>query len=162
MYRALVVIAALPLLFSACDRGAPPPRIGTRAPDFTLQDSDRRIALHDLRGKVVVLNFWASYCVPCIEETPSLEQLQLRLENKGVVVVGISSDFDADEYHKFLTHYSIDFPTVREGDTKTANMYGTEKIPETYIIDRKGIIRRKFISSVDWSDPEIVAFLSKL
>jgi peroxiredoxin len=160
--RASVLIGSLALWITGCNRGAQPPRIGTLAPDFTVQDSEHKVTLSEFRGKVVVLNFWAAYCPPCIEETPSLEQLQQRMRDKGVVVLGVSSDLDADSYHKFLKYYGIDFVTVREGDTKTANAYGTLKIPETYIIDRSGVIRRKFISSVDWSDPEVVKFLSKL
>lgn len=162
MHRALVVIASLTFLFTGCYRGTRPPRIGSLAPDFTVQDSDRKITLSDFRGKVVVLNFWETSCAPCIEETPSLAQLQRRMRDKGVVVLGVSWDEDADTYHKFLKYYNIDFVTVRAGDAKIGNMYGTVKIPETYIIDRNGMIRRKFISSVDWGDPEVVDFLSKL
>jgi cytochrome c biogenesis protein CcmG, thiol:disulfide interchange protein DsbE len=84
------------------------------------------------------------------------------LRDKGVVVVGVSSDPDPDTYHQFLSRYHIDFVTVLEGDSKTANLYGTIKIPETYIIDRQGFIRRKFVNAVDWSDPEIDTFLGKL
>jgi cytochrome c biogenesis protein CcmG, thiol:disulfide interchange protein DsbE len=160
--RAFVLLPCLALLLAGCDRGARPQQLGAVAPDFTLQDSDHKVSLHDFRGKVVVLNFWAAYCVPCIEETPSLERLQQRLRDKGVVVVGVSSDPDPDTYHQFLSRYHIDFVTVLEGDSKTANLYGTIKIPETYIIDRQGFIRRKFVNAVDWSDPEIDTFLGKL
>jgi peroxiredoxin len=127
-----------------------------------VQDSDRKITLSDYRGKVVVLNFWATWCPPCLEETPSLVQLQNRLRDKGVVVLGVSWDADPDAYHKFLSNHKIDFITVRDPEQTSSRLYGTQKIPETYIIDRKGIVRRKFISDVDWSRPEIVDFLSKL
>jgi len=87
-----------------------------------------------------------------------------------VTVLGVSVDDDAADYHKFLKDYGIDFLTVREGGTKTdtvvvspiANQYGTYKIPETYVIDRAGIIRRKFIGPVDWKQPEIVEYFSRL
>jgi len=160
--RASVLIGLLTLLLPACYSGSRPPRIGTSAPDFTVQDSERIVTLSQLRGKVVVLNFWASYCPPCIEETPSLEQLQRRFKDKGVVVLGVSWDEDSDAYHQFLKAYGIDFLTVRDPTQKSGHLYGTEKIPETYIIDRNGILRRKFISAVDWSQPEIVDFLGKL
>lgn len=162
MYRAFVVVGSLTFLLTGCYSGSRPPHIGSLAPDFTVQDSDHKVTLSEFRGKVVVLNFWAAYCAPCIEETPSLEQLQQRMRDKGVVVLGVSSDEDPDQYHKFLTHFGIDFVTVREGNTKTANSYGTLKIPETYIIDRKGVMRRKFVNAVDWNDPDIVKFLNKL
>jgi cytochrome c biogenesis protein CcmG/thiol:disulfide interchange protein DsbE len=160
--RASVLLAILTTLVVGCYRGSRPPRIGTAAPDFTVQDADRKVALGELRGKVVVLNFWATWCAPCVEEMPSLVQLQQRFKNKGLTVVGISIDVDGDAYHKFLKDYKIDFPTVRDPDQKTSGLYGSFKWPETYIIDRDGVVRRKFIGAVEWSQPEIVDFLTKL
>ena len=162
MRRASVLLAIFTVLVVGCYRGSRPPRIGTAAPEFTVQDADRKVSLSELRGKVVVLNFWATWCGPCVEEMPSLVQLQQRFKDKGVSVVGISIDVDGDAYHKFLKDYKVDFLTVRDPDQKTSNLYGTFKWPETYIIDRSGIVRRKFIGPVEWSQPEIVDFLSKL
>jgi len=160
--RASVLLAFLTVLLAGCYRGSRPPRIGTAAPDFTVQDADRTVTLRDLHGKVVVLNFWATWCAPCVEEMPSLVQLQQRFKDKGLSVVGVSIDVDGDAYQKFLKDYKIDFVTVRDPDQKTSSLYGTFKWPETYIIDRDGIVRRKFIGPVEWSQPEIVDFLSKL
>ena len=155
-------LAILTLLLAGCYSNSRPSHVGAVAPDFTVQDSDRKVTLSDFRGKVVVLNFWATYCPPCIEETPSLVQLQQRLKDKGVTVVGVSWDVDEQAYYKFLKEHNIDYLTVRDADQKSSGLYGTIKIPETYIIDRNGIVRRKFISAVDWNQPEIVDFLSKL
>jgi peroxiredoxin len=160
--RASVLLAFLTFLLAGCYRGSRPPRIGTAAPDFTVQDADRTVTLRDLHGKVVVLNFWATWCAPCVEEMPSLVQLQQRFKDKGLSIVGVSIDVDGDAYHKFLKDYKIDFVTVRDPDQKTSSLYGSFKWPETYIIDRDGIVRRKFIGPVEWSQPEIVDFLSKL
>jgi len=160
--RASVFLTVVTLLLTGCYRGSRPPRIDTAAPDFNVQDTDRKVTLSELRGKVVVLNFWATWCAPCVEEMPSLVQLQQRFKDKGLTVVGISIDVDNDAYHKFLKDYKIDFPTVRDPDQRTSNLYGSFKWPETYIIDRNGIVRRKFIGPVEWSQPEIVDFLSKL
>lgn len=162
MRRASVLLTIVTVLLTGCYRGSRPPRIGTAAPDFTVQDDDRKVTLSELRGKVVVLNFWATWCAPCVEEMPSLVQLQQRFKDKGLTVVGISIDVDGDAYHKFLKDYKIDFLTVRDPDQKASNLYGSFKWPETYIIDRNGIVRRKFIGPVEWSQPEIVDFLSKL
>jgi cytochrome c biogenesis protein CcmG/thiol:disulfide interchange protein DsbE len=145
-----------------CYSGGNPTRIGSNAPDFTVQDSDHKVTLSQFRGQVVVLNFWASWCPPCIEETPSLVQLQARLKSKGVVVLGVSIDDDAEAYHKFLKDYSVNMVTVRDEAKKTPTLYGTFGWPETYIIDRNGVIRRKFIGAVEWTSPEIVDYLSKL
>jgi cytochrome c biogenesis protein CcmG, thiol:disulfide interchange protein DsbE len=160
--RVSVFLGILILLLAGCYRGSRPPRIGTPAPDFTVQDADRKVTLSDFRGKVIVLNFWATWCPPCVDEMPSLVQLQHRFKDKGVVLLGVSLDVDGDAYHKFLKDHNIDFLTVRDADQKSNNLYGTFKFPETYIIDRSGIVRRKFIGPVDWSQPEIVDFLSKL
>jgi cytochrome c biogenesis protein CcmG/thiol:disulfide interchange protein DsbE len=160
--RALVLLAAFILLLNGCYRGTRPPRIGTAAPDFSVQDSDRKVTLSQFRGNIVVLNFWATWCAPCVEEMPSLMQLQQRFRSKGVTVVGVSIDVDGDAYHNFLKTYKIDFLTVRDPDQKASSLYGSFKWPETYIIDRNGIVRRKFIGAVEWSQPEIVDFMSKL
>jgi cytochrome c biogenesis protein CcmG, thiol:disulfide interchange protein DsbE len=85
-----------------------------------------------------------------------------RLKDKGIAVLGVSIDVDADAYHRFLKGYKVGFVTVRDPEQKTANLYGTHGWPETYIIDRTGIVRRKFIGPVDWSQAEIVEFLTTL
>jgi cytochrome c biogenesis protein CcmG, thiol:disulfide interchange protein DsbE len=150
------------LILSGCYGGSRPPRIGTQAPDFIVQDADRRVEIRDFRGKTVLLNFWATWCAPCVEEMPSLVQLQRRMKDKNVTVVAVSVDVDNDAYHDFLKDHQIDLLTVRDPDQKANNLYGTFKFPETYIIDRNGVVRRKFIGAVDWSQPEIVDFLTKL
>jgi peroxiredoxin len=135
--------------------------IDSPAPDFTVKDSDRTVALHDLRGKVVVLNFWTTWCAPCIEEMPYLVQLQKQMGPK-ITVLGVSTDVDGNAYHKFLRNHNIDFLTVNDPDRKSADLYGTTGQPETFIIDAKGVIRRKFIGAVNWTSPEIVDYLQKL
>ena len=157
----LLTIGLLAALIG-CYGGSHPARIGSNAPDFTLQDSDRKVTLSQFRGQVVVLNFWATWCPPCIEETPSLVRMQARLKDKGVVVVAVSIDEDDSAYHKFLKDYSVNMVTVRDAARKASSLYGTFGWPETYVIDRSGIIRRKFIGPVDWTSPEVVDYLSKL
>ncbi len=166
---ASLVLVLLIFGFTGCYHGSKPSSIGTPAPDFTIQDSDRSVTLSQLRGKIIVLNFWATWCPPCVDEMPSLVQMQKKMPDR-VTVLAISVDDDANNYHKFLKDHGIDLLTVREGGTKTdtgvispvANKYGTSKIPESYIIDRSGTIRRKFIGPVDWSQAEIVEYLSRL
>ena len=163
-----LVLAAV--VCTACYHGSKPSGIGIAAPDFTIRDSDRSFTLSQLRGKTVVLNFWATWCPPCLEEMPSLVRMQKLMKDKAVTVVAVSVDDDASDYHKFLKDHDIDLLTVRESGRRTeegviapvSSRYGTFKVPETYIIDRKGIIRRKFIGPVDWGQPEIVEYLSRL
>ena len=145
-----------------CYGGGNPTRIGSNAPDFTVQDSDHKVTLSQFRGQVVVLNFWATWCPPCVEETPSLVRMQSRLKYKGVVVLAVSIDDDEAAYHKFLKDYNVNMVTVRDEAKKAPSLYGAFGWPETFIIDRNGVIRRKFIGPVDWTSPEITDYLSRL
>jgi cytochrome c biogenesis protein CcmG, thiol:disulfide interchange protein DsbE len=153
--------AILCLVMAGCDRGSKPGMIGGAAPDFTVQDSDRRISLHDFRGKVVVLNFWATWCPPCIEEMPSLVAMQRQLGNR-VTVLAVSTDENANDYQRFLESRNIQLLTVRDSAQKSNALYGTFKFPETYVIDGHGVVRRKFVGPVEWTKPEIVDYLVRL
>ena len=160
--RRYALLLPILLILAGCYGGTRPPRIGTEAPNFSVQDSDRKVTLSDFRGKVVVLNFWATWCPPCVEEMPSLIELQKKIKDKDVVIVGVSIDADEAAYHKFLKDYGVNFLTVRDVDQKSASLFGTSKWPETYIIDRQGVVRRKFIGAAEWTSPEILDFLGKL
>lgn len=148
------------LLASGCDRGYHPHNIGRPAPQFAISDGTHSVNLRKLRGHVVLLNLWASWCAPCVEELPSL--LALQHEMPDIVVVAISMDQDPDAYRSFLTRNHVDFLTIRDPSARINALYGTVQIPETYVIDRNGILRRKFVSAQDWTSPEIVNYLRKL
>jgi peroxiredoxin len=124
-------------------------------------DSDRTVSLHDYRGKVVVLNFWATWCAPCVEEMPSLMKMQGELGNK-VTVLAVSTDASESSYRQFLSDRHIRLLTAWDGAQKSNEAYGTVKFPETYIIDKHGKIRRKFIGAVSWTKPEIEKYLTDL
>jgi len=132
------------------------------APDFTLHNSDRTVTLSQFKGQVLVLNFWATYCAPCVEELPSLVQMQQHMKARGVTVLAVSIDEDENSYRRFLRDHNVTLLSVRDPDQKSNGLYGTSKIPETYIIDRNGVVRRKFIGAVDWTEPEVVDFLERL
>jgi cytochrome c biogenesis protein CcmG/thiol:disulfide interchange protein DsbE len=157
-----VWIVFLTLSLTGCYSSTRPPHVGSTAPSFTVEDSDRKVSLDQFRGQIVVLNFWATWCPPCIEEMPSLVQMQQRMKGKGVEVVAVSVDADQGAYQNFLKAHNVNLLTVRDPDQKSNNLYGTFKFPETYIIDRQGVLRRKFIGAVDWGQPEIVDYLGKL
>jgi cytochrome c biogenesis protein CcmG, thiol:disulfide interchange protein DsbE len=158
----LLLTLSATLLPSGCFTSSRPPHIGDAARDFTVQDSDRKVSLNQFRGQVVVLNFWATWCPPCVQELPSLIAMQERLRGKGVTVLGVSIDVDGNAYHRFLKLRNVTFLTVRDPEQKVATTYGTAGWPETYVIDRQGVMRRKFIGPVDWNSPEVIDFLSKL
>lgn len=162
-HPALTLAACVLILsLSGCYSNSRPPRIGTNAPDFTVQDSEHTVALNQFHGQIVVLNFWATWCPPCVEEMPSLVEMQRRMKGKGVTVVAVSIDVDENAYRQFLKLHGVDLLTVRDPAQKTPGLYGTHGWPETFIIDRNGVMRRKFIGAVDWTEPEITDFLSKL
>ena len=158
--RAAGLLAMVGLSTTACDRGDHPAWIGSKAPEFAVRDGRESVDLNKFHGRVVVLNFWATSCVPCIEEIPTLAELQRRMPN--IAVVAVSSDEDDALYRRFLSQYNVDFLTVRDPSSRIPHMYGTVKIPETYVIDRNGILRRKFVSAQNWMSPEIVDYLNRL
>jgi cytochrome c biogenesis protein CcmG, thiol:disulfide interchange protein DsbE len=153
--------AILAMLFVAgCDRGEHPGNIGKPAPLFVMSDGTRTVDLSKLHGRVVILNLWATWCAPCIEELPSLLALQKKMPD--IAIVAVSMDQDPDVYRKFLLDHHVDVTTVRDSDMKVNALYGTVQIPETYIIDRQGILRRKFVGAQDWTKPEIIDFLQRM
>ena len=158
----LTSVVLFVVLSMACYTGSRPPHVGAAAKDFSVQDSDHQISLNQFRGQVVVVNFWATWCPPCNQELPSIMDMQNRMRSHGVVVLGVSIDVDGDAYHRFLKERSVNFVTVRDPEQKVANMYGTSMWPESYIIDRQGVLRRKIVGPINWDSPEVMQFLSKL
>ncbi len=158
--RLLTLAAAVLLPIAGCDRNNQPGNIGKPAPEFVIGDGSQSVDLAKLRGRIVILNLWATWCAPCVEELPSLLALQQR--NPQLAVVGIATDEDPDVYKHFLVQHHVDLLTVRDADQRINALYGTVQIPETYIIDRNGILRRKFIGAQDWTSPEITDYLAKL
>ena len=148
------------MLLTGCNRGSRPAQTGLAAPDFAVSDGLTSVHLANYRGKVVLLNFWATWCPPCIEEMPSL--LQLHHEDPNLVIVAVSIDEDQDAYMQFLRNRHVDLITVRDPKQSAANLFHTDMWPETYVIDRNGVIRRKFIGAQDWTSPEIIHYLNSL
>jgi thiol-disulfide isomerase/thioredoxin len=158
--KRLACSLALFAVLTACDRGAQPRFVAKPAPDFTVQDSDRRVALSDLKGKVVVLNFWATWCPPCVEEMPSLVRMQQNLRASDIVVFAVSVDVDEAIYKKFLNDYNAkELLTVRDPEQVGAKLYGTTGYPETFIIDRQGVVQRKLVGPINWTSPDMTNYL---
>ena len=157
---AAALLLALAALAGGCDRGDHPVQLGIPAPEFALNDGQHAVDLHQLRGQVVLLNFWATWCAPCIEELPSLEALQGVMPQ--VKVVAVATDEDAASYQAFVQRRDIPLLTVFDASQSSNVKYGTFRFPESYLIDKQGVIRRKFIGPQDWTSPEIVEELRKL
>jgi len=160
----VLVIAAgvLWLFFTPMYRQGEPTIVGRNAPGFSFALDGKPMHISDLRGKVVVLNFWFSSCQPCIEEAPALNRLQAEISPQGGMVLGVDvNDSDAD-YRRFLQDHGVNFPTFLEPDDKIHLAYGSTVFPETYIIDREGKIARKVIGPQEWDRGENYAFLEAL
>ena len=135
---------------------------GKPAQNFSLELAGKPQHLSDFKGKVVVLNFWSTWCPPCVEETPALNRLQRYIDARGGMVLGVSVDDDAAAYEKFLTDQAVSFPTYRDPTKKSALEYGTSIYPETYIIDRRGKIARKVIGPQQWDSPDMRAYFDAI
>ena len=167
-WAALAVMAGVILVFALPTyRQGEASIAGTTARDFPLELAGKPAHLSDLRGKVVILNFWASWCPPCVEEAPSLNRLEDHIKSHNALVVGVAADQDPVAFQKFILDQGISFPTYRDPATKDnkspiAVSYGTAKIPETYVIDRHGKIARKFIGFQQWDSPDMLAYFDTL
>jgi len=134
---------------------------GDTAPDFTVTtDNGRSVSIPQFGGKLLVLNFWASWCQPCVEETPSLSAFAEQYANKGVVVLAVSVDKDPQAYRKFVERFHPSFLTAR--DLKIHEDYGTFVYPESYVIDASGRVLRKYAEAKNWMDPQTVADINSL
>lgn len=153
-------LASTLLFYAGCDRGSHPDQLAKQAPSVTITEGAKTIRLSDYRGKVVVLNFWASWCAPCLEEFPSLIALQKQMP--GIVVLAVSFHDDEAAYRQYLIDNHIDLLTIFDQTEKSNQAFGTARPPETYIIDPQGKIRRKFIGPQDWNSPEIQNYIKNL
>ena len=138
---------------------------GDTAPKFTVTtDNGTKLSPANFGGRVMLLNFWATWCAPCVQEVPSLNELQKQLAGSGLVVLGISVDRNESTYKNFLKRFNIAFQTVRDPEEDISSSYGTYRFPETYLIDRNGKVLQKYIGPPQkgWTDPEIVNYLRSL
>jgi cytochrome c biogenesis protein CcmG/thiol:disulfide interchange protein DsbE len=133
---------------------------GDTAPNFSITaDSGQTISPASFGGKLLVLNFWATWCPPCISEMPSLDQFQREVQKDGVVVLAVSVDKNEKAYKGLLDQAKPAFLTARDPESNVNAEYGTFKYPESYVIDRSGKVVQKFIGPVDWMDPKVLTAL---
>ena len=158
--RAGLLIFLTCTLATGCDRGTLSDQIGRTAPVFSINDGEHAVDLQSLQGKVVVLNFWASWCAPCVEEMPSLQAFQN--QTPGVQVVAISSNEAFAKYQHYVAQQHLTLLTVFDENQTSNKLYGSFKFPETYIIDKRGIIRRKLIGPQDFTSPSFLKYIQKL
>ena len=158
--RAALLTFLICTLATGCDRGTLSDQIGLKAPTFSISDGQHSVDLQSLEGKVIVLNFWASWCAPCVEEMPSLQAFQNQMP--GVQVVAISSNEAFAKYQHYVTQQHLTLLTVFDENQTSNKLYGSFKFPETYVIDKRGIIRRKLIGPQDFMSPSFLKYIQKL
>lgn len=139
------------------------PKEGSVAPDFSLTNqAGKAVTLGDYRGKVVLINFWATWCSPCVSEMASLDRLYQKYKDKNFDLLAISVDEGGwDEVGAFLKNHPVTFPIVIDGDYKVADLYGTYRVPETYLINAEGKIVDKILGAQEWDSPEMLSLIEK-
>lgn len=133
------------------------------APDFTLKDiNGKDISLSSFKGKVMLINFWGTFCVPCRKEMPSLEIIYKTYKDKGFVVLAVSEDKSISSVKEFVKEYRLTFPVVLDEDKKVAKQYKVSILPVTFLLDKKGMISKKFFGEREWTDAESKKMVEEL
>jgi peroxiredoxin len=146
-------------------RVPPPLERGSAAPGFELPDLEgtRRLRLADLRGRVVLLNFWATWCKPCEDEMPAMERLYHRLRGPEFELVAISVDTDPEAVARFRERLGLSFPILLDPRSEVSRAYQTTGYPESFLIDRAGnLASQRFVGPRAWDDPDYVAVVERV
>ena len=160
---ALAVIVGAAAFLALRQRAPHPLEIGNRAPDFSVPAIPTgSLGLSSHRQQVVVLNFWATWCPPCVEEAPSLERFAETVRPEGIAVLGVSVDEDPRALNDFISKFHLTFPMGRDPTRALPARFGTVQFPETYILDRHGRLAEKVVGPIDWDDPRILSFVRDL
>ncbi len=163
--RGAVTLALLALLAAVgCgERAAPPIEPGRPAPEFVLPRlGGGEIALRELRGKVVLVNFWATWCAPCEQEMPAMQRLWEKLAPRGFDLVAISEDDGPAPVEEFRARLGLGFPIALDSGHAVAGRYQSFRYPESFLVDREGVLVARYIGERDWDAPEYVARIERL
>jgi thiol-disulfide isomerase/thioredoxin len=135
---------------------------GLVAPAFELPDlTGRKVRLADYKDHIVLINYWATWCQPCLDEMPSLEKLYQQFRSRRLVVLAINVNETREDLSSYIQQAGLTFPILLEGQ-ETAARYGTEKLPESYLLNERGVVIQKVIGARDWLDPEVVRYFDEL
>lgn len=158
----LFLLFCLPLFLNGCGEGLKLAIVGRPAPDFTLVDRKGTTwTLSELKGQVVFVNFWATWCPPCREEMPSMQKLYSMLPKDKFKMLAILNKDDPKLADTFAKKFGITMPILDDLDNKAGKEYGLTGVPETYIVDKQGVLREKFIGPAQWDSPRFVQMLTK-
>jgi len=159
----LLAMCGLAQTFTAADAGSQFPaaqrgivKPGEAAPNFQLRDIEgRMVALSDLRGKVVLLNFWATWCGPCRVEMPAMEQLYRTYSRKDFEILAVSTDPQGVAVTRpFQQEHHLSFPILHDAEYRVGLTYGARSLPMTFMVDRQGVVRQQIFGARDWGAPE--------
>jgi len=152
-------LIALSFLFLTAEAPSPwsiDELVGKKAPDFTLKDmNDKPVSLSSLRGNVVLISFWATWCPPCRDEMPSLNRLYRDNRNKGLVVVAVSTDRGPSPVKDFLGKTPVDFPVLLDSGSRVAKQFKVFSLPTTFLLNRNGAIVKKYLGEEEWDSAKI-------
>jgi peroxiredoxin len=143
------------------ETAALPAAEGKPAPDFSLKGSDGNVTLSALKGNVVLVHFWATWCPPCLEELPSLAKLNTQMAGKPFRLLAVSIDTDGDSsVQKLFGKLKINIPALYDMEGNVSKQYGITGVPETFIVSPDGTIIKKVVGSMDWTSPDVATFLN--
>jgi peroxiredoxin len=163
--KIILATILLSVLITSCSKieDKAKPKKGYYAPDFTLTSLDGKVVrLSDLRGKIVFINIWATWCPPCKEEIPSMARFYSKMKNEGVEILAISEDRDENALIDFVKKQGLKFPIFLDPEKKIYNLYKATGVPETHLIDKSGIIKKTWIGPFNWIDPTHINNVKKL
>jgi len=162
----LASVVGVAIGFALWTRSSVPDPVGrgSVAPAFSLAQvpGPGELSLAGLRGQVVLLNFWATWCEPCEREMPAMERLHEKLSPEGLRLVAVSVDETSDVVEQFRTRFGLSFEIVWDADKRVANAYQAFKYPETLLIDRDGVVVERYIGPREWDSPLYEARLRRL
>jgi len=143
---------------------ARPIQPGVEAPDFTFPDlNGREVSLSGHRGKVVLVNIWATWCPPCRQEMPSMQRLYEKFKGGNFEILAIGIDSEGSEaVAPFMRKMNLTFPALLDPGETIRSLYGITGVPESFIIDKKGIVVEKIIGPINWATPEVFLFFKDL
>jgi len=153
----ILLLLSLPL-YAQAGRGLTPVTDLPTAPDFKLSDVEGNVhRLADYRGKVVIINFWATWCPPCRAEMPSMQRAWEKLEKEGIVMLAINVGQNEDAVFRFTADYPVEFPLLLDQDSSVTGNYPVKGLPTTFIVDPQGRIAYRAVGGREWDDDELLA-----
>jgi peroxiredoxin len=154
-----IILILLTFLFLTAEAPSPwgiDELIGKKAPDFTLKDlNDKTVSLSSLKGSVVLINFWATWCPPCRAEMSSLNNLYKEYKNNGLSVIAVSTDRSISSVKDFLTKKPVELPVLMDSDSKVSRRFKVFSLPTSFLLDKNGVIVQKFLGEEEWDSPEM-------